>query len=303
MIRALLAAALIGTAALPAHADDTLFQPGFKLVNVSERDLARPHDLVLSPDGFYLFVADLDNDEIRILEPGSLKNWSRFGKGELSAPHDVTFLDQETVLVADTANDRIAVYRFTGVRQSGEAVVELTTSWEDQISWPEGVAVAPQGGPVYVTNVGDGTVVKLDRSGKVLKAVGGDAPLNFNRPHDIAVAPDGRVFVADSANDRMVILSKDLDFISEHKGAPFNFDDPKYMAFDEAGDLWLADEYNSRVLRLSSDMEIKEVVGTGERGDGPGQLNWPEGVEAAGFFLWISDTYNNRIMLLRRLEP
>tara|TARA_R110000772_G_scaffold232445_2_gene343930 strand:+ start:43876 stop:44799 length:924 start_codon:yes stop_codon:yes gene_type:complete len=302
----LLLTALAAVTALPrSTAAAALFQPGFELVAASERVFARPHDLVLSPDGKYLLVSDLGHDEIKIVDPMTLKVVSTLGSGELAAPHDVTFLDANTVLVADTSNDRIAVYDFGGVGADGKAVARLTASWRAHILNPEGVAVAPGGDFIYVTNVGHNSLVRLNRKGELVNGVGGYHPrdmVSFTRPHDVAVHADGRVFVADSGDDRMVILNPELVFLRKFKGDPWNFDDPKYMAFDAQGDLWLADEYNSRVLHLDAAMTVKQIIGTGEKGDGPGQLNWPEGVEVKGDLIWISDTYNDRLLLLRRLK-
>lgn len=301
---ALLLAAAVGAVAVPAKAA-TLFQPGFELVAASDRVFARPHDLVLSPDGKYLLVADLGHDEIKIVDPMTLKIVSTLGKGELASPHDVSFLDDKTVLVADTSNDRIAVYDFAGIGADGKAAAKLTASWRAHILNPEGVAVSPGGDFIYVTNVGHNSLVRLNRQGELINGVGGYHPrdmVSFTRPHDVAVHADGRVFVADSGDDRMLILNPELVYLRRFKDAPWNFDDPKYMAFDAQGDLWLADEYNSRVLHLDAAMTIKQVIGTGEKGDGPGQLNWPEGVEVKGNLIWISDTYNDRLLLLKRLN-
>lgn len=297
--------ALIAFSAVGRASAQTLFQPGFELLATSETIYRRPHDVALSPDGAYLLAADLGNDDIKVLDPMTLRLLSSFGAGVLSGPHDVTFLAPDKVLVADTSNDRIAVFEFAGIDGAGGAKAKLIASWGHSISNPEGVAVSPDGRWVYATNVGGGSVVKMDATGKVMKKVGGygaAGALSFDKPHDIAVHADGRVFVADSGNDRMVILTRDLEFITELKGPPYDFDDPKYMAFDADGDLWLADEYRSRVLRLGNDNAIKQIIGTGKKGSGPGELNWPEGVEVRGDLIWISDTYNNRILLLKRVK-
>lgn len=289
--------------ALPARAGERAFQPGVALVAVSDGRFDRPHDLALSPDGRFLLVADLGNDVVKVLDPATLAALARFGAGELSSPHDVAFMGPSTVLVADTANDRIAVYDFRGVGADGEALARLTASWTDGPSNPEGVAAAGPDGPVYVGNVGDGSVLKLDDKGRRLgRAGGGDGPLTFSNPHDVAVHRDGRLFVADSGNDRIRVLTADLALIRDLKGPPYDFHEPKYMAFDAQDRLYLADEYSSRVKVMASDLSLVRVIGTGVKGDGPGQLNWPEGVEVRSETVWVSDTYNDRILRLRLQE-
>lgn len=275
---------------------------GFERKAVSDSIFSRPHDVVLSPDGSFLLVADIGNDVIQVLNPETLRVITTFGGADLDSPHDVAFQNFNTVLVADTLNNRIAVYRFNGVDRNGKAQVSLIDSWSDGMFRPEGVAPSPNGGPVYVTNVGDHSVAMLDAQGKLQRKAGGrgSEPLKFVRPHDIAVDEDGRVIVVDSGNHRIQVLTGVLDFIEELKGPPYHFYEPKYIAFGGDGKLFIADEYNSQIKILDDAFEPIDFIGTGKRGAGPKELNWPEGVEVRGDQLWIADTYNDRILRYRK---
>ena len=57
----------------------------------SAQSFAQPHDITLSPDQRYLYVADNNNDRIAVLDSQSLDLVGSFGKGEVSEPHDVVF--------------------------------------------------------------------------------------------------------------------------------------------------------------------------------------------------------------------
>ena len=57
------------------------------IVAVSDRDFSQPHDLVLSPDGDFLYVADVGNDRIKVLDPTTLATLGTFAAGQLSGPH------------------------------------------------------------------------------------------------------------------------------------------------------------------------------------------------------------------------
>ena len=57
----------------------------------SGRDFSRPHDVVLSPDGVFLYVADVGSDSIKVLDPATLATLGAFGADRLSGPHDVAF--------------------------------------------------------------------------------------------------------------------------------------------------------------------------------------------------------------------
>ena len=275
-----------------------VFQPGVDPIADSGPLFDRPHDLVLSPDGKYLLVADTGHDMMQILDPATLKVIGTLGKGELAAPRDAAFLDDHTVLVADTGHDRIAVYDFHGV-QDGKTAARLTASWSDHMKAPDGIAVAPDGGAVYVANGDSDAVVRLTPSGVLENGIGGLHPrdmVNFSEPHAVVVDKAGRVIVADTGDDRLVVLNPELIFLGVYKGAPFDFDDPMYMAADAEGGLWLADSDNDRILHLNAFMTVDRIIGADV---GPKELDGPEGVAVSGNRIWISDTGNDRVILLR----
>lgn len=265
----------------------------FTLERSNESGFANPHDLVLAPDGRHLYVADLGNDVIRVLDPTTLELRGNIGQGELRAPHDVVFDRAGRLLVADSGNNRIAVYDVHGAQ--GRRVAE----WRGGLDSPEGVAVGADG-RVYVTSAGGHTItVFLD--GKVMVRAGqrGDAAGEYRRPHDIVAAPDGRLYVADSGNHRIQILDAALKPVKSLLGPSYRFNEPKYLAFDEHGWLYIADEDNHQVKVLDASHRLVATLGSGRAGRGPGELRKPEGVEVRNGKLWISDTYNHRILLYR----
>jgi DNA-binding beta-propeller fold protein YncE len=271
----------------PAQAPAPVF------LEATGQSFARPHDLVLAPDGRHLYVADVGNHVIKVLDPESLETVGAIGRGELDSPHDVAFDGAGRLLVADTGNDRIAVYAVEGAQG------RLLETLDGAMGSPEGVAVGPDG-TVYVTNAALDTVVAIAPDGTRRSAGRGGAGANeYRRPHDIAVGPDGRVYAVDPGNDRIQVLSPGLEPIAVVGGAAYGLDEAKYVAFDEAGRLYVADEYNNQVKILDRKRRPVAAIGTGERGMAPDRLNKPEGVEVRGGRVWVSDTYNNRILLYR----
>ena len=76
--------AVLGLAILAAAAPAAAFDLEF--VAASPQLYAKPHDLVLAPDGRRLYVADNDNDRIAVLDPETLELLGVFGEDEVSAP-------------------------------------------------------------------------------------------------------------------------------------------------------------------------------------------------------------------------
>ncbi len=265
-------------------------QPKVKQLAEFAGGLSRPHDATFSPDGKLIFVTDMRGSRMRVLEAMTLKLAGTFGEGELSYPHDAVFDRAGRLLVADTGNDRIAIYEVDGAqaRLAGEL---------KGLSGPEGVAVAPDG-RVIVSNT-RGAMLSVFRDGRLERTVGGPGSRDgeFSRPHDVEMAPDGSVYVVDSGNDRVQVF--DAEF--RHRatfGAALKLNGPKYLAFDEDS-IWLADEYNHRILLLDRAHQALGVLGTGKRGRSAGEFYQPEAVLARKPHVWVIDTYNDRVVLLR----
>lgn len=258
----------------------------FEMVAASSETYAKPHDIVLSPDGNLLYVADNDNDRIAVLDARTLKELSIFAKGEVSAPHDVVFDAQGRLLVADTGNSRIAIYEVD--RASGRLVGSL----QGRIRRPEGVAVRKDG-RVFATGAASNNLV-VYRDGKVIGEVGG-----FAAPHDVEFDPAGNIWVADAANDRMVRLNDKLEITKILAGSPYDFNGPRYMDFDADGRMYVADKYSHSIKVIASNGKLISVLGKAASGKGEGVFNQPEGVEIRGNNIWFSDTYNNRVVRYR----
>jgi len=285
---AIISLAILALSAGPAAAQVTA-QVRATFEAESDRSFGDPHDVVLSPDGGRLYVADVNNNAVKVLDPQSLATVGAFGAAELSRPHDVAFDPAGRLLVADTGNNRIAIYEVSGA--SGRLVDEITG-----LASPEGVAAAPDG-TVYLTNVGRHNV-EAWRDGERIARVGGrgSGANEYIRPHDIDIGPDGRIYVSDPGNDRIQILDDALRRVDAIGGDGYRFNEPKYFAIDAKGWIIVSDEFNNQIKILNEAHEIVGVIGSGKLGLGPGEFNQPEGVEIRGGMLWVSDTHNGRIM-------
>lgn len=278
--------------ALFALAAPSWAQPALKVTQLAElaEGLTQPHDAAFSPDGKLIYVTDMRNHRVRVLEAMTLKPVGVFGAGQLSYPHDAEFDQGGRLLVADTGNDRIAIFETQGTE--ARFVGELKG-----LSGPEGVAVAPDG-RIVATNTRAGTLAVF-RNGTLERTIGrrGARDGEFANPHDVDVAADGSVHVVDSANDRVQVFDSALRHRASF-GAALKLSGPKYLAFD--GDrIWLADEGNHRILLLDRSHRLLGVLGSGRRGRGPNAYYQPEAVLARAPHVWVIDTYNDRIVLLR----
>ena len=153
--------------------------------------------------------------------------------------------------------------------------------------FPHGIGVDKEGN-VWVTD-GQGKegkghqVFKFSPEGKVLMTLGkagiaGNGTDTFNMPSDVAVAPNGDIFVADGhggmSNNRIVKFSKDGKYIKEWgmKGTgPGEFDIPHALAFDSKGRLFVGDRNNNRIQIFDQDGKFID--------------QWPQFSRPSGIFI------------------
>jgi DNA-binding beta-propeller fold protein YncE len=134
-------------------------------------------------------------------------------------------------------------------------------------SWGEGMFIWPHGflldndGNVWTTDArgADGKghqIMKFTADGTLLMTIGtagvaGEGQNTFDGPTDVAVAPNGDIFVADGhGNNRVVKFSKDGQFVMEWGGAgtgPGQFSEPHCLVFDSRGRLFVGDRLNERI--------------------------------------------------------
>jgi peptidylamidoglycolate lyase len=133
---------------------------------------------------------------------------------------------------------------------------KLLRSWgEGMFTTPHGLAVDHQDN-LWVTDVGHHQVYKFSHDGALLMTVGEkDVPgldgRHFNKPTDVAVAPDGSFYVSDGyGNSRVAKFSASGKFLFDwgRKGdQPGEFDLPHGISLDSQGRVYVADRGNARV--------------------------------------------------------
>ena len=130
-------------------------------------------------------------------------------------------------------------------------------------------------GNLWATDVGAHTVVKLNPAGQVLLTIGTKGQAGewneaagmrlLNQPNDIAIGPNGDVFVAQGhtpgakGDARVLKFDKDGRFIKSWGGKgkePGQFDVAHGITFDPKGLLWVMDRENSRIQVFDTDGKL-----------------------------------------------
>lgn len=89
-----------------------------------------------------------------------------------------------------------------------------------------------------------------------------DDVLMFDTPYDLFVAPNDHVFVADTANHRIVELDNDLKLVAVFDNkANDGFKSPESVFVDEFGGIYVADTGNRRIVKLDNEGNFVEIFG------------------------------------------
>jgi len=190
----------------------------------------------------------------------------------LNAPRAIAAGLNNDFYIADSRNHRIlhiasdgsllnqwgsyaAVDYFSGVITQAEALKQAPLGTFNE---PWGVAVGPDGS-VYITDTWNHRVEKFTAEGKPLKSWGqyGQPALGdpatagyFWGPRGIAVDAQGRVYVADTGNKRIVVFDENGNYLTEFGTAGFDagqFDEPVGVAVARSGTVYVTDTWNQRV--------------------------------------------------------
>jgi DNA-binding beta-propeller fold protein YncE len=153
-----------------------------------------------------------------------------------------------------------------------DPIIEFDSNGTPLKSFGAGLFVSPHGltfdkdGNFYIADYqgkpGKGRVVyKFNQDGKVLMTLGtpgiaGTGPNQFSEPNEVAIAPNGDLFIADGHSNRpdsvarIVKLAPDGTFIKswgKPGDGPGEFKMPHTLRFDGQGRLWVADRSNNRL--------------------------------------------------------
>lgn len=146
--------------------------------------------------------------------------------------------------------DTPTVHVFDG--QTGDL---LNTWGANSFVMPHGLTVG-RDGTLWLTDVGLHQVFHYDATGNLLLVLGeagvpGLDATHFNRPTDVALAPDGSFYVSDGyINSRIVHFDQNGRYLQEW-GSPGTdtgmFDVPHSLAVDAQGRVYVADRGNARL--------------------------------------------------------
>lgn len=88
----------------------------------------------------------------------------------------------------------------------------------------------------------------------------------FVTPQDLCQADDGRIYIADTGNNRIVVLNREMNKVEniittfDNNGTDDSFNQPYGVCVSENGQVYVADSQNRRVVVLEKDGTLVKIV-------------------------------------------
>lgn len=236
------------------------------------------------------------------IAPADIKHnylFSIYEPGVLSRPLGVAVSQWGDIVVADSANHRIAIFDANGKLSK---TLGKMGQGPGEFNYPTGVAV--YGGKIYVADFYNQRVQVLDFDGEQLSVLPRGLDLkeigSGIMPVTLAVDKNGNLYVSDVSQQRILVFDDKGNFtrfigqggsgagqLSYVNGIAVNVDD---------GEVYLSNSNNSRI-------DVFDLEGryTGQR-LGPTQVVNPKGIvfEESTGLLYVADTLAHRILVVNR---
>lgn len=212
-------------------------------------------------------------------------------EAQFNSPRGIGLAPDGTLYVADSRNHRIVhvgtdgkVINTWGSFADGNADVNLAPGGTFNEPW--GVAVGPDGS-VYVSDTWNGRVQKFDATGKFIKQWGSFGQADASNPNllygprGISVDANGRVYLADTGNKRIMIFDSEGNVFGQFGSEGFDigkFSEPVDVKLDAKGNAYITDTWNQRVQVFTPSSDGKTFTPL---------LQWP--IEG-----WKSQTLDNK---------
>ncbi|MFM7558297.1 MAG: thioredoxin-like domain-containing protein [Alphaproteobacteria bacterium] len=242
-----------------------------------------------------------------------------FSKAKFSKPQSMLYSNNK-LYIADTGNNSIRVADFEaqtistliGNGNQGSPILSKRINAEDtELNHPSDLEFFPSKNSLVINNSGTNQILVYDLDKKDIAVLAGNSqgddvdgiyPNNsLNNVADMAVH-NKKLYLIQSKNGLIKSLNIDGELVTINANNPIKFQNPNAIIVDDSG-IYIADSFNHSIKKYDlTTNQITKIAGN-NRGEEIGdktQFDEPSGMVAFIDKIYVSDTNNNRILMVNK---
>ncbi|MFM6973452.1 MAG: hypothetical protein ACKOXJ_07630, partial [Alphaproteobacteria bacterium] len=242
-----------------------------------------------------------------------------FSKAKFSKPQSMLYSNNK-LYIADTGNNSIRVADFEaqtistliGNGNQGSPILSKRINAEDtELNHPSDLEFFPSKNSLVINNSGTNQILVYDLDKKDIAVLAGNSqgddvdgiyPNNsLNNVADMAVH-NKKLYLIQSKNGLIKSLNIDGELVTINANNPIKLQNPNAIIVDDSG-VYIADSFNHSIKKYDlTTNQITKIAGN-NRGEEIGdktQFDEPSGMVAFIDKIYVSDTNNNRILMVNK---
>ncbi len=244
-------------------------------------------------DSEFIYIADSQNDRIQKFKKTGEFVWTigKTGKnkGEFIQPDFISYFEGK-IFVSDRNNSRVQVFD-----TKGNYLTEF--GGKNLFNQTGGIAFDKDKN-IYVSDIHNHRINVFDSLFNYKGSFGeyGDTLGKFNQPHGIFIL-DTLIYIVDRQNNRVQVFNLEGKFIKvmgEEGSERGKFSHPYDLVIDRDTSLYVSDQHNNRIQKFDKFGNVLLEIYGEKLND---SLKQPKGLSIDEKFLYVMDTYNNRLVL------
>ena len=246
-----------------------------------------------------LYVVDTGQGKIHVFDASSSTYFAFPDKpiADFAYPVGIAADGNGRVYVSDSSTNLVHVFDAFGKKY-------LTSIGHGLLLRPTGLALRPDSNELLVVDTLASEIIVFDTGNfdfKMRAGRKGQERGALHYPTNIALAPDGDLYITDALNFRIQILSADLGFedqFGEAGNSPGFFSRPKGVAVDSDNNVYVVDALFDNVQVFNRSGELLLAFGTS--GHTAGEFWLPNDIFIdSNDRIYVSDSYNSRVQIFQ----
>jgi DNA-binding beta-propeller fold protein YncE len=264
------------------------------------KSITDPYGITMDPGG-RLYVVDKFNKIVHVMDESN-KTYYTFPEGKLSlvSPIGIAADNRGNIYVSDSKKAVVKIFRDQGKTYSGEIGKGL-------LNRPTGLSFNTVTEELLVVDTKNSEIVRYNINDyEVIGTIGkeGNTAGLFHNPTNIFTSRDGKIFVTDSLNFRIQVLTPDGQFIRSFGKAgdsPGYFARPRGLAVDSDGNIYVVDALFDNIQIFNGDGQL--LMDFGRPGSDYGEFWLPSGLFIdSSNRIYVSDSYNKRVQVFQYMR-